>query len=149
MMKENVDNNKTNQLVISASTISTHLILVNFWLSLSDLPGKAGGALYWVLTCLFLPLPYVLGYLRLRILPHLLVKAGHADNDLRVLNREPQSCLGRFQRGLTTALTFIFSVMCSVRQSYQLQSSKVIIPRKQICQRSFRRLGNLDMSWYV
>ena len=119
---------KVTKVYIPASTISTHLILVNLWLAMSDLPGKAGGALYWVLTSILLPLPMLIGYLRSRILPHLLAKAGHAENDLRVMNREPQSCMGRFQQGLGKALTVFFSLYCSLRQSYQLQSSKVIMP---------------------
>ena len=100
-----------------ASTISTQLVLTNLLLALADLGGEAG--LIALLLTLGL-MPALVGLLRILALPRLLAKAGHAGNDLRVLNK-PQSCSGWIQ----WILTFIFSCYCSFIQCFQLQSSKV------------------------
>ena len=100
-----------------ASTISTQLVLTNLLLALADLGGLAGGfALYLTLYVM----PVLVGLLRMKILQRLLAKAGHAGNDLRVLDKQ-QSCSGLIQ----FVLTWIFSCFCSFIQCFQLQSSKV------------------------
>ena len=101
-----------------ASTISTQLVLTNLWLALADLGGGFAG--YWALFLTLVGMPGLVGNLRMWILPRLLAKAGHAGNDLRVLDK-PQSCFGKIQFFLTTA----FSAFCSFIQCFQLQSSKV------------------------
>ena len=104
--------------VFPASTVSTQLLLTNTLLALPDLCGQVGGT---ALASTLFGLTLLVGwYLRGGVLRRLLSKAGHADNDLRVLNR-PTSCLGR----MIWFVTLIFRWCCSFMQSFQLQSSKV------------------------
>ena len=70
-----------------------------------------------------LPLP--VGAIRMDILQRLFANAGHAANDLRVLNKPPQSLLGWIPWFLKLLATMFFSFYCSFVQSFQLQSSKV------------------------
>ena len=114
--KIDVDEN-INQ-VFPASTVSTQLLLTNTLLALPDLCGEVGGTA--LATTLFGLTLLVGWYLRGGVLRRVLSKAGHADNDLQVLNR-PTSCLGR----MIWFVTLIFRWCCSFMQSFQLQSSKV------------------------
>ena len=98
-----------------ASTTSNQLVLTNLLLALADLGGAAGGL---ALGLTLFGMPLLVGVLRMEILQRLLAKAGHAGNDLRVLNKQ-QSRSGEIQ------LTFFFSAFCSFIQCFQLQSSKV------------------------
>lgn len=98
--------------------MSTQLLLTNTLLALPDLCGEVGGT---ALASTLFGLTLLVGwYLRGGVLRRLLSKVGHADNDLRVLNR-PTSCLGR----IIWFVTLIFRWCCSFMQSFQLQSSKV------------------------
>ena len=71
-------------------------------------------------------MPWLVGALRLGILQRLFANAGHAANDLRVLNN-PQSLLGSILWGLKILATWYFRLYCSCIQSLQLQSSKVSV----------------------
>ena len=88
--------------------------------AIADLSGSVGtlafGLTFWVALGV--------GYLRLG---PLLSKLGHADKDLRVLNKQPPSCLGR----IPWFLKIGFTSFCSFMQSFQLQSSKVSKDYKQ------------------
>ena len=108
----------TKDVTAPASTISTQLLLTNLLLALADLPGKAG---YYALYLTLALIPMLVGGLRMIILRRLLAKAGHASNDLSVLNKRPQSYVGK----ISWFYTMIFSWFCSFIQSFQLQSSKV------------------------
>merc|ERR1712032_452224 len=70
-------------------------------------------------------MPMLVGALCMLILPLLLAKAGHAANDLCVIDKPPQSRMGKIQWGLTKHLTVSFSFYCNFIQSFQLQASKL------------------------
>ena len=104
--------------IIPASTISTQLLLTNLLLALADLGGLTGSI---ALLVALLGMPFLVGYLRKIPLRHLLGKAGHAANDLRVLIKRRQSWLGKVPRNFT----MFFSFFCTFIRPFQLQSSKV------------------------
>ena len=91
-------------------------------LALAYLGGELG---YNALALTLASMPFLVGALRMGILRRLLANAGHAANDLRVLNIPPQSLLGQSQWLLKFLATVFFSLYCSFVQSLQLQSSKV------------------------
>jgi len=89
-----------------ASTISTQLVLTNLWLAMADLGYPAGGL---ALAITLFGMPLLVGLLRMFILPRLLANAGHAANDLFLLDKEPQSILGRIK----WLPTLYFNLYCS------------------------------------
>ena len=106
--------------------MSTQLLFTNMALAGADLPGQVGGD---ALVLTLFGVPFFVGFLRMFILRCLLFTVGHAKNDLRVLPKQPATCMGLFQKGLTLSLTVFLSVFfssfCSFIQCFQLQSSKV------------------------
>ena len=78
--------------------MSTQLLFTQMALASADLPGEMGSS---ALAATLYVVPMIVGLLRMIILRCLLFKVGHAKNDLRVLPKEPETCIGRFQKSLT------------------------------------------------
>ena len=102
--------------------MSAQLLFTQMALASADLPGEMGSS---ALAATLYVVPMIVGLLRMIILRCLLFKVGHAKNDLRVLPKEPETCIGRFQKSLTFLPSAFFSSFCSFVQCFQLQSSKV------------------------
>ena len=101
-----------------ANSVATQLVLTNLLLALADLGGNAG---YFALLLTLVTMPSLVGGLSMKIMEHILVKAGHAGNDLLVINQLPKSFFGWIQLISTLAFSAFFAFM----QNFQLQSSKV------------------------
>ena len=108
-----------------ASTISTQLVFTNLMLGVADLANRGGAGAVLMGTSFFGPA--FVGLLCMLILPYFSAKAGHAANDLSVLNlyKRPQSRLGKPHKPKILHLTVFFDGFCFFFQSLQLQSSKV------------------------
>ena len=101
-----------------ANSVATQLVLTNLLLALADLGGNAG---YFALLLTLVTMPSLVGGLSMKMMEHILVKAGHAGNDLLVINQLPKSFFGWIQLISTLAFSAFFAFM----QNFQLQSSKV------------------------